>query len=645
MTSGWVSQKFPAGGASAAEGIRNQLGRPALNQLTVLVREAAQNSWDARKTKQPVDFRIELNDLSASMAPTWRRLLEPSAPPARNLPLRKSLSGSIRVLTISDRGTKGLGGPTRADNAVTKDNDFVSFVRNVGEPRNTALGGGTYGFGKAIFYLLSKSGTVLIHTRCKIGNSYETRLIGCSLWKSYSVGEGLEGTRYTGRHWWGDTSDHELVEPFVGKEGEILAGKLGFAPFGEKETGTTITILDPDLDEFEPDEAVRWIADAIAWNLWPKMIDKSDDTAPDMNFSVSHNGRSVPIPDPTETAPLNLFVRAYRALEKSDSEQIWVKNPKIYLGRIGIKKTLLKPFAETPVAAECGFDTTSHHICLMRTAELVVCYYKGPPTGARFSSYAGVFRTDQGVDESYAKSEPPTHDAWRWETLEGDDRKIVKVTFTRLKEYANKQLSLETGMINATVKAPLGAASRQFSSLVSGAQGFGGATSFMPFSSIRDRRSGSIKDSDQGPGKRSSNPKVDDSARSSRDESAPTASQGRHRYSGRPRVVYIGEPSFEIVNEIPALSQRFRIPERMRVVVESTVGVAIPGSKGKETDPPVNAIQPTTLGWSNDANTIFHGSDNLEIDGGETIWKVFVNPAPDTVTSIELTVSRKPSES
>ncbi|OYD71391.1 hypothetical protein BDB13_5062 [Rhodococcus sp. OK302] len=582
------------------------------------------------------------------MAPSWRRLLTPTAPAARHLPLRKSLSESIRVLTISDRGTKGLGGPTRADNAVTKDNDFVSFIRNIGEPRNTTHGGGTYGFGKGIFYLLSKSGTVIIHTRCKIGNSYETRLIGCSLWKSYSVGEGMQGTRYTGRHWWGDTSDEALVEPFVGEKAEDLADKLGFTAFKGKETGTTITIIDPELDDFTPEEAVRWMADAIAWNLWPKMIYKGDGTAPDMNFSVSHNGRNVPLPDPNETPPLNLFVRAYRAIEKPDAEQIWVKSPKIYLGKIGMNKTLLKPFDASPVATECGFDTTSHHICLMRTAELVVSYYKGPATGARFSSYAGVFRTDQSVDESYAKSEPPTHDAWRWEPLDGNDRKIVKVTFTRLKEYANKQVSLESGMIDATVKAPLGAASRQFSSLVSGAQGFGGATSFVPFKNARSRQSKSPngdRSFDQGPGKRSSKPKIHENSPNSDSETETNVSsfpQGRHRSSGRPRVVYVGEPTFEIINDIPAVTQCFRIPERVRVIVESAVGVAIPGSTGKETDPPANAPHPTTLGWSDDTGTVFHGPGSLEIDGGDAIWKVIVKPAPDTVTSIELSVNRKP---
>ncbi|MFD0594037.1 hypothetical protein ACFQZ4_17425 [Catellatospora coxensis] len=67
---GWLSQPYPPEGATAAEGIRNQLGRPELDHLTVLVREAAQNSWDARAGSGAVDFRIDLSTVSPAHAAT-----------------------------------------------------------------------------------------------------------------------------------------------------------------------------------------------------------------------------------------------------------------------------------------------------------------------------------------------------------------------------------------------------------------------------------------------------------------------------------------------------------------------------------------------------------------------------------------------
>lgn len=190
----WFSQPYPPEGASAAEGIRNQLGRPELDLLTILVRESAQNSWDARLTQasSPVEYRIDMWTVGPAHTGAWRELLLNDAPAGTaKFPLRDTLRhGPVQVLAVSDRGTRGLGGPTRADDAVGPDRDFVSFIRNIGEPRDTALGGGTYGFGKGIFYLLSKSGTVLVHSRCRTAKGgHETRLIGCTLWKSYVADE------------------------------------------------------------------------------------------------------------------------------------------------------------------------------------------------------------------------------------------------------------------------------------------------------------------------------------------------------------------------------------------------------------------------------------------------------------------------
>lgn len=135
----WYSQPYPPEGASAAEGIRNQLGRPELDLLTILVRESAQNSWDARilGSSEPVDFRIDMWTVGPAHTGPWRTLLQAGAPSnAQHFPLHNSLrQGSIRLLAVSDRGTRGLGGPTRANDAVGPDRDFVSFIRNIGEPR------------------------------------------------------------------------------------------------------------------------------------------------------------------------------------------------------------------------------------------------------------------------------------------------------------------------------------------------------------------------------------------------------------------------------------------------------------------------------------------------------------------------------
>ncbi len=47
------SEPYGASGGLAADGILNQLGRPDIEALEVLVREAVQNSWDAKRGRLP----------------------------------------------------------------------------------------------------------------------------------------------------------------------------------------------------------------------------------------------------------------------------------------------------------------------------------------------------------------------------------------------------------------------------------------------------------------------------------------------------------------------------------------------------------------------------------------------------------------
>ncbi|MGA4814638.1 hypothetical protein ACPA9J_01190 [Pseudomonas aeruginosa] len=42
------SEPFSPTGGAAAEGVSNQLGCPRADRFTLLIREAIQNSWDAR---------------------------------------------------------------------------------------------------------------------------------------------------------------------------------------------------------------------------------------------------------------------------------------------------------------------------------------------------------------------------------------------------------------------------------------------------------------------------------------------------------------------------------------------------------------------------------------------------------------------
>ncbi|MFD4376320.1 hypothetical protein [Streptomyces sp. NPDC058486] len=650
----WFSQPYPPEGASAAEGIRNQLGRPELDLLTILVRESAQNSWDARSatSADPVDFRIDLSTVGPAHIVTWRELLLAGAPAnADEFPLRDTIRhGPVRLLSVSDRGTRGLGGPTRANDAVGSDRDFVSFIRNIGEPRDTALGGGTYGFGKGIFYLLSKPGTILVHTRCHTPHGgFETRLIGCTLWKSHVAVQNGASRRFTGRHWWGDASG-DVIEPLMGAEADTAARRLGLRPFAPDETGTTVVVIDPNLDELEPSEAADYLAETIAWHLWPKMISAEADT-PAMRFSVSCDGVDHPVPDPRETAPLDMFVSAYEALNGSDGRNLQCLKPKRHLGRFGVVKRIRPPLEPSRAGRMLNIESLVHHVCLMRPAELVVTYRPGQKPPSENIAYAGVFRADESMDEVYAKAEPPTHDAWNPQSLERPESTFVHTTFRRIDEALDQLLSLGGVARSGARSVALGAASTFFSGLVGGSWGIGGATAYAKPGSTATRakaqeeaRKRKVATASTGGGLHSSASGSDDeTARDTWHASgegidfADTTARGVSGRGRRPRVQYVGDPYFDDRGDSTVLVQEFRLPVPMSQRVHADLAVALPGVGGRETDPPIGAEMPTLVGWE-DSDGRLHTSETCVIDGGESIWRAVVQPAPDTMTEIGIRV-------
>ncbi|MFC9871292.1 hypothetical protein ACFVJR_01770 [Nocardia salmonicida] len=652
----WVSQPFPPEGASAAEGIRNQLGKPELDHLTILVRESAQNSWDARQGDGiPVDYHIDLQTVSAADAPAWRENLLRKAPTKQRLPLRDALQqATIRVLSISDRGTRGLGGPTRADAVTDQGRDFVAFLRNIGEPRDRALGGGTYGFGKGILYLASGSGTILVHTRCQYQGTYETRLMAAALWKSYDAKEEDRERRYTGRHWWGDASG-DVIEPLVGTEADAMARKLGLRPFGASETGTTISILDPNLDGSEPSDIARYLAETIVYQLWPKMLPDANGVPP-MRFSVTCDGIEYPVPDPARMKTLGLFVNAYRAMVGSDAEELFCRRPKKLLGRFGLQQTLALRFEPSDAEHMAGFETGMvHHVCLMRPAELVVTYWPGPKPASEISAYAGVFRADKELDEAYARAEPPTHDNWNYQSLDHPEYSFVKMTFTRIKEEIDKVIGPRGSSGVAVAQVSLGAASDRLSPLVGGTWGTGAATDYgrpgdtappprpAPKRRPSGRRNEPVEAEDlETPDTFESGGSIDaptsgggmignENGRPL--EHAPRQAPARRR---RPKIENVGDPEPDELWGHGVVVQRFKLPVAVAQRVSADVAVALNSDGGLEMDPPSGAEMPGLVGWE-DPHGEVHTTPTYVIEGGDGgVWKAIVKPAPDTMTDIVL---------
>ncbi|WP_280489472.1 hypothetical protein [Nocardia carnea] len=552
--------------------------------------------------------------------------------------MRESLQKPLlRVLAISDRGTKGLGGPTRADTVTDRGRDFVAFMRNIGEPRDQAFGGGTYGFGKGILYLTSKAGTILVHTRCRYEGRYETRLMAASLWKSYDNKEPDGDRRYTGRHWWGDVSG-DVIEPMVGPAADAMATRLGLQPFGPTETGTTVVIIDPDLEGSEPAEAAEYLAETIAWHLWPKMLPAVGGTPP-MRFTVTCDGITYPVPDPAAMKPLRMFVNAYQKMQSIEGDELRWRNTRL-LGRLGLNRTMAPRFKASDPARAAGFeDGLVHHICLMRPAELVVNYWPGPKPAGEVVAYAGVFRADESMDETYAAAEPPTHDSWNPQSLDYPNSSYVRVTFQRLKERIDAVIGLY-GKGNVEVaQVSLGAASEKLSPLIGGAWGIGAATDYgrpgdtktlMKRKTRRRRPSGAPTEdiestaNELGPADGSSG------------ATAGGHDTQRKPVQRRPKIEYVTDAYVDDFWGNLVVVQEFRLPVKIVQRVTADLAVALTTDGGLENDPPAGAEKPGLVGWV-DPDGELHETPSYVIEGGSgEVWKAIAKPAPDTMTDIVL---------
>src|SRR5262245_19437146 len=121
------SETYQPEGGAGGDAARRALGRPRLDQLSVLVRETVQNSWDARRNPErassSIEFTARLEAFKPSELDVLQRRVFRDRP--RDHPLADQLRPGLTRLVLEDRGTVGLGGPV-----------FKTRREQTDEPRN-----------------------------------------------------------------------------------------------------------------------------------------------------------------------------------------------------------------------------------------------------------------------------------------------------------------------------------------------------------------------------------------------------------------------------------------------------------------------------------------------------------------------------
>jgi len=605
----WSEPFAPAGGIGA-KGIKDALGRPSLELSTLLMRETIQNSWDAKDPHAagPLLFGVHLLQLSQESVTLLRRLMFHELRPVPSL--RRVLdSGEVWGLFIYDRGTIGLAGPTWADVAGKGPQNFINFVRNVGQGAAEGSGtAGTYGYGKSVLYRASDASTIIVHSRCRQGMKTESRLIAAALGDPFDSG----GKRYTGRHWWGLLDKKRGVDPLRGPIADRWADELEMPSHDGNALGTTILVLAPTLGD--PSRAlVESMASSAAWHCWPKMVRLGK--GPDMAFKFTFQDEDVAVPDPNTDRELKRYVAALkdalaarRGNPSASAEVFRIESyrPIKSLGTLAIRK-----YAALALDDEAGvrpYHGPSRHVALMRHPKLVVKYLEGPVSPVPGTAWAGIFISDDDseVERAFAASEPPSHDDWSYATLppKSRDRSYVRVALNRITEVLAGLFKLGPLAPDPNGAPPLAHLADALGGLIAYESGTGTTSIGAPHGS--------------GGG----------------------LSPGQRRPTWRHGVLEV-EGDSEIV-EADGMSV-LRVPFKVTISaggesadVEAAPGVAINDGGQVEREPPIDAAQPQVVAWEL-AGQILLGSDPLHIMGeGTHHCAVRVSLPADIAVAVEL---------
>lgn len=438
----WIPEPLPPSGGLSAEGFTKLLGHPNLDPLTVLIRETAQNSWDARDgSNKSVKFSLNVSVIPEEARILLRDEVFPGARRVVGTKLAEQLNSTeLHGIFVSDRNTKGLGGPVRADVLDPTDSyDWVDFVLNVGKANQQGNTGGTYGFGKTISYVVSEASTIVIYSKTKHEGHRNYRLIAAAIGDKFNDGS----SNFTGRHWWGHDADG-VPTPIEDDAAQSLACEIGFPPFAADEFGTSILILAPDFGGRTPEQSMNFLVESSLWHLWPKMVPQPSGHVP-MEFRFFFNGAAVPIPSFASTPPLGKYVDAFDGLSSVNNQPLGYMEETLTrhaLGSVAVLGRLATvPFVREPRrVVDDGHDpededsprpaspfshASSHHVALMRSPELVVEYLPGPEAPDPSLEWGGIFRADDSMDEVFANAEPPTHDAWTPDYLVDKQHKLT----------------------------------------------------------------------------------------------------------------------------------------------------------------------------------------------------------------------------
>ena len=402
---------------------------PIPNAARFLTREFIQNSIDASRDPyfmadnddQTVEIVFRFTELSGpersafvdacglEELATRSNLLKDGAAPKESFTCINTLRDDLplRLLYVEEYGTSGMYGPFDDNKGKSKMSLAMLSVNDTDKP---STAGGAYGQGKSVNAAASRI-RVNVAYSCFVPHSSEPevsrRLLGVAYWPGHEDNSDPSSVRrFTG---WGRLGElrqdglNQTVLPWTNKSADERAQALGFtlrAPQDRREMGTTMLILDPDVEPIDVKRAVEryWWPAISDGKLLVKVIDWSG---------------SEMVARPKLDPLLRAFDETYRAIRvpsNHDASKLHLVES-ARLQKLGIKSgdIALVPLVGTEDDTES--DRRSSLVAHIRGLGMVV-KYRSIAVGPVYVQGVFVANADNRVETMLNKSENKTHYDW-----------------------------------------------------------------------------------------------------------------------------------------------------------------------------------------------------------------------------------------
>ena len=446
----------PGMGTINASGVLKNLNGSKLSLTEIFLREAVQNSFDARlKTDENTSliFKMRAFHFKTSQFENFKSLLnkENSKASYYSKNVEKHFSQNMLNIEVSDLNTSGLIGNYEPTEKIGNQNftNFVYFTGNDKQKDETS--GGSYGFGKAALFAYSKARMIAVYTRIHT-TDYQSRFI------VISSDERIKDSN-SDRCWWGVKTQFSNKErgfyaaPVLGDEADRIAESIGMIPSEKEQTGTKILVLNagPEDSKLPEDEYgnKKTIDDIFKEDLpkyivhwyWNKILAKKNK----IEFALEYGSNEIQIENPLKIFPYKIFVASYnnyvenkkKSIQPDSSKFKTIKfsKPQVTLGYFSFEKTpVLNPAYKNLIDV---FKTSDPVVAYMRGIGHIVYYERIPLNNDSLETTCyGIFRTDTksaptgenpgAIDRYFREVENQTHDKWEHQKEKNGKYNYVK---------------------------------------------------------------------------------------------------------------------------------------------------------------------------------------------------------------------------